>query len=91
MKTFVKYLGNAALNGISVAVYKDGDNYKLIAESIGGKRISGMRVLTMNAQEYEAFVDRVSDGIVGNSDAWIVDRALRIMKYDSEFDEEWDA
>jgi hypothetical protein len=33
-----------------------------------------MRVLTMNAQEYEAFVDRVSDGIVGNSDAWIVDR-----------------
>lgn len=80
MKTFVKFLGNAALNDKQVAVYKEGDGYKLIAESVGGKRISGMRVLTMDAQQYEDFVCRVSEGIVGNSDARIVDRTLRVME-----------
>jgi len=94
MGKFVKFLGRSALNGKQIAVYENGEGFKLSAETVGGKpvlysyrdeygekRTAAVADLELSAAEFEAFEDRVSIGIVGNSDARIVQRGLVEMGY----------
>jgi hypothetical protein len=91
MSEFVKFLGGCALGGKQVAVYKDGDGFRLAAETVGGKPVTytykdraGIRQVAtvrdkhLSAEGMEAFEEAVSAGYQPR-DANIVNRALRAM------------
>jgi len=94
MGKFVKFLGRSALNGKQIAVYENGEGFKLSAETVGGKPVLynyrdeegnkktvAVRDLDLSAEGFEKFEDRVSRGTVGGSDARIVQRGLIEMGY----------
>ncbi|THF55930.1 hypothetical protein [Pseudothauera rhizosphaerae] len=95
MGKFVKFLGRCALNGKQIAVYENGGgSFRLSAETVGGKPVFysyrdergrshtvAVRDMELSADEFDSFEDRVSAGVVGRSDARIVQRGLIEMGY----------
>ncbi|WP_028008658.1 hypothetical protein [Solimonas flava] len=97
MKKFVKFLGNAAIAGKQVAVYKTESGYQLEAETVGGHAVRyGYRdgegkmqyrtvpSLTLSDEGYDAFCDRIGHGCASAQDVRITQRALIAMGFPSD-------
>lgn len=77
MSKFVEFLGGAFLKGKDVAVYRDGEDFALCAETTGGKKIS--QTARMTASELEDLRGSVFAGDVRKGDAEATKRALDYM------------
>ena len=92
--SFKEFLGKCALNGKQIAVYENGDEITVKAETVGGKGVryiyhddkgekkwAALKPMVLTREDYESFKEFVSDGFAGSQNAVIVQRVLEEMGY----------
>jgi hypothetical protein len=84
---FLRHVGGVFLNDKAVVAYTDGDNFELVAETTGGKRVCytteeretrRIPAMRLTREQFEVKLDQWTAGL-HNQDARIVERALDDM------------
>ena len=88
---FVRHVGGVFLRGQAVVAYSDGDTFKLVAETIGGKRvrytaedfngekcIRTIPAMMLTREQFDAKIEQWTTGL-HHQDARIVERAIDDM------------
>lgn len=79
---FVRFVGNAWLNGKDVAAYKVAEGIRLTPETTGGKIIGASE--TVSEAAFESLMERWTDsGALHRGDARITQAALSYLGIDS--------
>lgn len=88
---FLRHVGGVFLRGQAVVAYTDGDNFKLVVETIGGKRVrytaedfNGEKCIRtipemmLTGEQFAAKLEQWTNGL-HHQDARIVERAIDDM------------